>query len=203
MNLAFFASHRGSNMQVVIDACKEERLQACPCVVISNNSRAEALARARQEGIPHYHRSSKTHPDPAQLDAEVLRLLLHHRTDLVVLAGYMRKLGPKTLAEYRGRVINIHPALLPKYGGRGMYGMHVHNAVLAAGERETGVTIHLVDEEYDQGAIIAQTHVAVLETDTVETLAQRVLEIEHQFLVETLVRVTSGELAFSNYFQGS
>jgi phosphoribosylglycinamide formyltransferase-1 len=197
MNLAFLASHQGSNMQAVVDACMERRLQACPCVVISNNSGAEALVRARQAGIPYYHRSSKTHPDPDQLDAEILKLLRHHRADLVILAGYMRKLGPKTLAAYHGHVINIHPALLPKYGGQGMYGKHVHEAVLAAGERETGVTIHLVDEEYDQGAIVAQTHVSILKTDTVETLAQRVLEVEHQFLVETLSRIASGELALA------
>ncbi|MBN1430250.1 MAG: phosphoribosylglycinamide formyltransferase [Anaerolineae bacterium] len=194
MNLAFFASHRGSNMQAIIDACKEGRLQAQPCVVISNNSGSGALLRAQAEGIPHYHRSSNTHPDPDRLDEEMCRLLQHHRTDLVILAGYMRKLGPKTLAEYRGRILNIHPALLPRHGGQGMYGSHVHEAVLAAGDRETGVTIHLVDEEYDRGAIIAQARVPVLETDTVDTLAARVLETEHRFFVETLVEIAQGKL---------
>ena len=130
-----------------------------------------------------------------QLDAEMLRLLRHHQAELVVLAGYMRKLGPKTLSEYHGHVVNIHPALLPKYGGQGMYGKRVHEAVLAAGERETGVTIHLVNEEYDQGPIIAQTRVPVLDTDTVEILSQRVLEVEHRFLVDTLARIVSGELS--------
>lgn len=194
MNLAFLASHRGSNMQAVFDACNQRRLQASPCVVISNNSDSETLVRARQEGIPCYHRSSKTHPAPGQLDAEILSLLRYHRADLVVLVGYMRKLGPMTLAEYRGRVLNIHPALLPKHGGQGMYGRAVHEAVLAAHEQETGVTVHLVDEQYDQGAIIAQTRVPVLDTDTVETLAARVLETEHRFLVETLARIARGEL---------
>jgi phosphoribosylglycinamide formyltransferase-1 len=194
MNIAFFASHRGSNMQTVLDACKNERLQACPCVVISNNSGSEALVRAQAENVPHYHRSSKTHPDPDALDEEMLRLLQLHKTDLIMLAGYMRKLGPKTLAAYRGCVLNIHPALLPRHGGLGMYGNHVHEAVLAAGERETGVTIHLVDEAYDQGAIIAQARVPVLAGDTVDTLAARVLETEHRFLVETLARILSGEL---------
>jgi phosphoribosylglycinamide formyltransferase-1 len=164
--------------------------------VISNNGDAEALLRAGRDGIPHYHRSTKTHPNPDQLDAEILRVLRQHRAEWVILAGYLRKLGPKTLAAYRGRVINIHPALLPKYGGQGMYGAHVHEAVLAAGEKETGVTIHRVDEEYDHGAIVAQCRVPVLAGDTVETLSQRVLACEHRFLVETLERIIAGDVTF-------
>jgi phosphoribosylglycinamide formyltransferase-1 len=117
-----------------------------------------------------------------------------HRADLIILAGYMRKLGSMTLAEYKGRILNIHPALLPKHGGQGMYGRAVHEAVLAAHEQETGVTIRLVDAEYDQGAIVAQARVPVLDMDTVETLAQRVLETEHRFPVETLARIARGEL---------
>lgn len=194
MNLAFFASHRGSNMQAVLDACKDGRLNAQPCLVISNNSDSEALLRAKQDGIACYHLSSKTHPNPDQLDAEILRLLQQQQTDLIVLAGYLRKLGPRTLAAFRRRVINIHPALLPKHGGQGMYGLRVHEAVLAAGEKETGVTIHLVDEEYDHGDILAQCRVPVLDGDTPETLAQRVLVCEHRFLVETLQRIISGDV---------
>ena len=194
MNLAFLASHRGSNMQAVLDACKDGRLQAQPCVVISNNGDAEALVRAKHENIPNYHLSGKTHPDPALLDMEILLTLQKHRTQLVVLAGYMRKLGPETLAGYKNHIVNIHPAWLPRHGGEGMYGMRVHEAVLAAGEKETGVTIHLVDEEYDHGATLAQCRVPVLEGDTGLILAQRVLEREHEFLVETLGRIISGEL---------
>jgi phosphoribosylglycinamide formyltransferase-1 len=164
-------------------------------VVISNNSQAEALARARQEGVPAYHVSSKTHPAPGQLDAEILRLLSRHTVELVILAGYLRKLGPQTLQRYQNRIVNIHPALLPKFGGQGMYGLAVHEAVLAAGEKETGVTIHLVDAEYDHGAILAQCRVPVLAGDTVASLAQRVLECEHRFLIETLGRIIAGELA--------
>jgi len=194
MNLAFFASHRGSNMQAVMDACKEGCLKAQPCVVISNNSDSEALQRAKRERFPHYHLSTKTHPEPEQLDVAILQTLERHKAEWVILAGYMRKLGPKTLAHYRGRILNIHPALLPKYGGKGMYGTHVHEAVLAAGEKETGVTIHLVDEEYDHGAIVAQCRVPVLEEDTPTTLAERVLACEHRFLVETLQRIQTREL---------
>ena len=194
MNLGFLASGRGSNMQAVIDACKSGRLAAKPRVVISNNSGSGALARASQEGIPCYHLSGRTHPDPAQLDAAILNALLHHETELVILAGYMKKLGPRTLERYAGRIINIHPALLPKFGGLGMYGARVHQAVLAAGEKETGVTIHMVDAQYDTGAIVAQCRVPVLADDTVESLAQRVLEQEHRFLVETIGKIVSEEL---------
>jgi phosphoribosylglycinamide formyltransferase 1 len=180
----------------VLDACKDGRLNARPCLVISNNSDAEALWRAKQDGIVGFHLSSKTHPNPEQLDAAILHLLQQYQIDLVVLAGYMRKLGPQTLAAYRRRVINIHPALLPKYGGQGMYGQRVHEAVLAAGEKETGVTIHLVDDEYDHGDILAQCRVPVLDGDTPETLAQRVLACEHRFLVETLQKMVTGDVHF-------
>jgi phosphoribosylglycinamide formyltransferase 1 len=195
LHLGFFASGRGTNMQAVIDACHTGILDAKVCLVISNNSESEALARARREDIPSYHLSSKTHPELAQLDDAILFALRQEQVDLVILAGYMKKLGDKTLAAYQGRVINIHPALLPKYGGMGMYGMHVHEAVIAAGDRETGVTIHLVDREYDHGDILAQCRLPVLEGDTTVTLAERVLGKEHAFLVETLRRIVIGDIA--------
>ncbi len=194
MNLGFLASHQGSNMQAVIDACQNGRLKAVPSVVISNNGDSGALARAEREGIPHYHLSSHTHPDPDQLDETIRDTLVRHQVELVILAGYMRKLGAKTLAHYAGRVLNIHPALLPKFGGQGLYGQHVHAAVLAAGEKETGVTIHLVDGEYDHGSILAQCQLPVYAGDTVITLAQRVLKREHTFLVETIAKIVAGTI---------
>jgi len=198
MNLGFFASGRGTNMQAVIDACKKGILDAKASLVISNNSDSEALARARRQEIPGYHFSSKTQPDPCQLDLAILSALKQHQTDLVILAGYMKRLGEKTLLAYPGRVINIHPALLPKYGGPGMYGGYVHEAVIAAGDRETGVTIHLVDREYDHGNILAQCRLPVLQSDTAMTLAERVLAREHTFLVETLKRIIAGEISLPN-----
>ena len=195
MNLGFLASHRGSNMQALVDAARDGRLHATPRVVISNNGDAEALARARREGLPAYHLSGKTHPDPERLDEAIRDTLASHDVDLVILAGYLKKLGPKTLARYRGRVINVHPALLPKYGGSGMYGDRVHEAVLAAGDEETGITVHVVDEEYDHGPIVAQCRVPVLERDTIVSLSQRVLEREHRFLVEVVDQIATGTLA--------
>jgi phosphoribosylglycinamide formyltransferase-1 len=194
MNIGFLASHGGSNMQAIIDACKSGKLQASPAVVVSNNSNSGAIGRAKTEGVPYYYLSGKTHPGPGELDDAILDAFLRHSVDIVVLAGYMKKLGPKILTHFRGRILNVHPALLPKFGGEGMFGIHVHEAVIAAGEKESGVTIHFVDEQYDTGAILAQTRVPVMPDDTPETLAARVLEQEHILYAETLQRIVTGEI---------
>ena len=194
MNLGFLASHNGSNMQAILDVCKSGALSAVSTVIISNNSESGALIRAVKEGIPSFHLSGKTHPDPAALDRAILDELLKHEVDVVVLAGYMKRLGPATLRQYRGMVLNIHPALLPKFGGKGMYGIHVHQAVIETGERESGVTIHVVDENYDTGLIVAQERVPVLPEDTPETLAARVLACEHRLFPETLQKIATGKI---------
>ena len=197
LRLGFLASHGGSNVQAIIDACRSGKLDATPCVVICNNSDAQVIVRARAAGIATRHLSSHTHPSPEALDIAMLAALREHDVNLIVLAGYMRKLGPRTLAHYRGRVLNIHPALLPKFGGAGMFGHHVHEAVIAAGEKESGVTIHLVTEEYDQGPILAQRKIPVLPGDTAESLAARVLEVEHALYAETLAKIASGEIVLA------
>jgi phosphoribosylglycinamide formyltransferase-1 len=199
VNIAFFASHQGSSLQAVIDACKSEALTARLCAVISNNRDSEALIRAKREGIPAYHLSARTHPDPEALDLAILSALENRRTDLVLLTGFMKKLGPATLAAYRNRILNIHPSLLPKYGGKGMCGRAVHEAVLRAGEMETGVTIHLVDKEYDHGAIVAQRCVPVESQDTAVVLEDRVRKVEQEFLVETLGKIIAGEVRLPPY----
>ena len=202
MNLGFLASGRGSNMQAVIDACASGHLRATPRVLISNNSASGAILRAQRAGIPWVHLSSHTHPDADALDRAMRGVLRAHDVYLVVLAGYMRQIGPHTLEAYAGRMINIHPALLPRFGGRGMYGERVHRAVLEAGVTETGVTIHVVDAEYDHGPILARRRVQVRSGDTVETLARRVLEQEHTFLVETIGRIERGEIALPARAEG-
>jgi len=186
MKLGILASHRGTNFQAIIDACNTGSLKAVPVIAISNNSNSEALQRAREAGIATAHLSSTTHPDEAALDLAILQLLNQLAVDLVVTAGYMKKLGPATLASFNGKIYNIHPSLLPKYGGKGMFGMNVHRAVINAGDSETGVTIHRVDGEYDTGPIIAQKRMPVLSGDSPESLAARVIKVEHQFLIETL-----------------
>ncbi|HEY3416973.1 MAG TPA: phosphoribosylglycinamide formyltransferase [Armatimonadota bacterium] len=195
LRLGLLASHSGSNLQAIIDAAKSGNLDVVPCVVISNNGSSPALERARNEGIPAYHLSTHTHPESESLDEAILQALVTHDVEVVVLAGYMKKLGPKTLRHFSGRLLNIHPALLPKYGGQDMYGCHVHAAVLAAGETITGVTIHLVEADYDSGPIIAQSEVPVHAGDTVGTLAERILQREHDFYVETLQKISKGQIA--------
>ena len=181
-------------MQAVIDACREGRVNAEPRVVISNNSRSRALSRAADAGIPRFHVSTVTHPDDDARDRAIVGILERHGVDLVVLGGYMKELGPRTIARFRNRIVNVHPALLPKFGGRGFFGIAVHEAVLASGDGVTGATIHLVDEQIDQGAALAQQTVAVEDGDTPETLAERVLAVEHSLYVDTLRRIASGEI---------
>ena len=194
LNLGFLASHGGSNMQSIIDACKKGSLNAIPGCVISNNSKSFALVRAEKEGIPFYHISSVQYPDPEKLDSAIIRTFLGHGVDTVILAGYMKKLGLSVIRHFKGRILNIHPALLPKYGGKGMYGNFVHEAVLQSGDKVSGPTVHLVDEIYDNGRILGQKEIPVMSDDTVETLSARVLEQEHILYPETLQKIASGEI---------
>jgi phosphoribosylglycinamide formyltransferase-1 len=173
--LAVLASGGGSNLQALIDAHERRDLPAPIVLVISNRADAGALERAARHGIPGVHvdwRSIDPH-------ARILELLREHRVDVVVLAGWLRLIDPRVIAAYPGRIVNIHPGPLPRFGGRGMYGVHVHEAVLAAGLERTGPTVHLVDEHYDQGPILAHVEVLVEAGDTPETLQQRVLRAEH------------------------
>ena len=198
LRLGFLASGSGSNMQAIIDACRSGRLQAEPVVVIGNHSTSGAMKRGANAGVPTYHLSGGTHPDQDGLDQAIATALTEHDVSVVVLAGYMKLIGPLTLARFRRRILNIHPALLPAYGGHGFYGRAVHAAVLAAGEKESGVTVHVVDEVYDHGPILAQSRVPVLPADTVDSLAARVLEQEHTLYVDTLQSIASGEISLGS-----
>ena len=194
MQIAVLASHAGTVLQAIVDACEAGQLPARVGLIISNNSGSGAALRAERHGIPFQHLSGQTHPDAAELDAAILEALAQHGTDIVFLAGYMKKLGPRTLAHFRGRILNTHPALLPKFGGQGMYGARVHAAVLAAGDGQTGVSVHLVEAEYDTGPVVAQCEVSVAPGDSVETLSARVQAREREFVVETLARIARGEI---------
>jgi phosphoribosylglycinamide formyltransferase 1 len=192
--IGVLASGAGTVLQAIVDGCEAGLLAADVCVIISNNSGSGAAQRAERHGIPFRHLSAQTHPAEEALDAAILEALLSRGADLVFLAGFMKKLGPRTLERYRGRILNTHPALLPKFGGLGMYGSRVHAAVLAAGDAVTGVSVHQVEGEYDTGPVLAQCEVPVLPGDDVETLATRVQTRERQFVVETLDRIAKGEL---------
>jgi len=186
MRLGVLASHGGSILQAVMDACAAGAIDATVAIVISNNSGSQALARARAAGIDVAHLSSATHPDPDALDAAITGRLETARVDWVLLAGYMKKLGPRMLSGYRERIINTHPALLPRFGGRGFYGSRVHAAVLASGDRETGATVHLVDDGYDTGPILAQARVPIRSGDCVADVEERVKAAERELVVATL-----------------
>ena len=194
MNIAVFASHGGSDLQAIIDGCKNKEIKADVSVVISNNSDSMALQRAEKEKIDAYHLSVKTEGTEELLEKKILDVLDKYHADMIFLAGYMKLLPISVLKKYDNRIFNIHPALLPKFGGKGMYGIKVHNAVISAGETETGVTIHRVNAEYDSGEIVAQTKVPVLENDTAEILADRVLQREHEFLVEVISDIVNGKI---------
>jgi phosphoribosylglycinamide formyltransferase 1 len=194
LKIGFLASHGGSSMKAILEAIADGRLRASAAAVVSNNADAPALAHARALGIPAYHLSETRLGGAAQADLAIADTLAARGAELIVLSGYLRKLGPLTLERYRGRILNIHPGKLPTYGGRGMYGRHVHAAVIAAGERASGVTIHLVDEEYDHGPVVAACDIAVEPGDTAESLAARIQAAEPGFFVETLRRIADGTL---------
>jgi phosphoribosylglycinamide formyltransferase-1 len=193
-NLAFLASHNGTNMRAIVEAGRKGQLRTTPVLVISNNRDSAALAWAKENRIPTQHISAKTEGSEAAADAAIAAALSMAGADLVILAGYMRKLGPETLSVFKNRILNVHPALLPKYGGEGMYGRYVHEAVLAAKDTESGCTIHVVDAVYDNGAIVAQAKVPVEPGDTCETLQQRIQAREQTLYVETLKKIFSGEI---------
>ena len=186
MNIAVLASGLGSTLQAVMDRIESGDLNARVVLVLGNNSRAQALERARNAGVPVVHISGATHPDDDERDRAIAEALVAADTDLVLLAGYMKQLGPTVLARFEGRILNTHPSLLPKYGGHGFYGRRVHEAVIEAGDTETGATVHVVTRDYDAGPVVGQIRVPVRASDTVDTLEANVKKAEQRLLVEVL-----------------
>lgn len=188
--VAVLASGGGSNLQAILDHQSAWGAAAVARVelVASDQPDAGALQRARSAGI------TAVFLDRTARTTGLAAILAAHRIEIVVLAGYLRLVPPDVVAHYRGRILNIHPAPLPEFGGPGMYGHHVHEAVLASGARLTGPTVHFVDERFDEGPIIAQMPVRVLPTDTAESLAGRVLEIEHELYPRIIEAVASGSI---------
>lgn len=181
MRLAVLASTRGTDLQAIIDEMKAGRMPGIELAcVVSNVKNCYALERAHAQGLKTYFIDPKE-KSRVEFDRELANILKEEKTDLVALVGYMRILTPYIIGEFRGRIINVHPALLPKYGGKNFYGRNVHEAVLAAGEKETGMTIHFVEEEVDGGQIILQKICPVLPGDTPESLQSRVQELEKEW----------------------
>ena len=183
LRLAVLVSGGGTNLQSIIDAIESGRLQSKIVCVISNKEQAYGLERARKHHIPAFF----INPKETGYDEKLLTLLGKQEADLVVLAGYLKILDHHLIKAYSKRIINIHPSLLPKFGGKGFYGIHVHEAVIAAGEKESGATVHYVDQGVDTGEIILQRKVPVLPGDSPKDLQERILDqIEHKILVEAI-----------------
>ena len=192
------AKGRGTNMQALIEGCKSAKINGEVAVVIGTKEGSPALENAASEGVATLAISPKSFQAVSDYDAAVLQALQEHNVDLVCLAGYMRLLGVDIIRSYRHRVMNIHPALVPMFAGKGMYGHHVHEAVIERGVKVTGVTVHFVDEEYDHGPIIVQTPVLVEEDDDPDSLAARVLKQEHASYVRAVSLFADGKLKVEN-----
>ena len=192
IRLAFLASNYGSGMRVVVAAIEAGTLDAEAVLAVSNRTQAPALVFARDRGI-----STAVIPtlsDPTAADSRLAEVLRSTEVDWVVLSGYLRRLGPKTLSAFEGRILNVHPALLPKFGGEGMYGRRVHEAVIAADERVSGASVHMVDEVYDRGPVLARAETPVMVDDTAAGLETRVMALEGPLLVDVLQRIAKGDL---------
>lgn len=189
INLAVFASGNGTTLQAIIDSIENKKLDAKITLVVSNKSDAFAISRAEKAKIPTYIISSK---GTENMDNELFETLKNYNIDLIVLAGYLKKIGDKLITNYK--IINTHPSLLPKFGGKGMHGMNVHQAVIDSKEKISGVTVHFVNKEYDQGDIIRQTTVEVLPDDNAETLSAKVQAAEKIQLVEVIDDFSKGKI---------
>jgi phosphoribosylglycinamide formyltransferase-1 len=191
--IAILASGSGSNAEALLRAMQDPAYPAKAVLVFSNRPGAGVLEKAARYGVPAELRDHKDYGSREAFDAEVLKVLAAAKPDYICLAGYLRIITPAFVQAYPQRILNIHPALLPKFGGPGMHGHHVHEAVLAARETESGATVHWVDEGVDSGGIVMQARVPVLTGDTVESLAARVLGAEHQVYAKALKKLCSGE----------
>jgi phosphoribosylglycinamide formyltransferase-1 len=188
MIISFLASHGGSSARALIRAMQDGEIAAQTGIVITNNRDSAIFHWCLDHDIPIRHISSKTHRGEDNADEAIATVLQDAGTTLVVCSGYMKKLGPQVLAAFPGHVLNIHPALLPAHGGKGMYGDHVHTAVLAAGEAESGATVHVVTTGIDEGPIVLQHRVPVLPDDSLEVLRARVQSVEPALYIEAVQR---------------
>jgi len=194
VRIGVLVSGHGTNLQAILDACRRGAIPGRVVVVISSRAQACALERARLAGVPSVVVAPRALPDRQAYDRRLAEVLQASGVDLICLAGFLRILTPEFVAQFAGRIMNIHPALLPAFGGAGMYGAHVHRAVLASGVKISGCTVHFVDETPDGGPIILQAAVPVRDDDTEETLASRIAEEEHRLYPEAIRLFAEGRL---------
>ena len=192
LKIGFLASGNGSSAIAVIRAIRRGRLAAEARLLVSNKRDAPALSAAAEAGVPTL--CLPTQKDPAEADRRLAEAMQKSGVQLIVLSGYLRKLGPEILGRYGGRILNIHPGPLPQFGGQGMYGRRVHEAVIGSGARESAIVIHAVDEEYDHGPEVARRAVPIQPGESAEALEGRVKALEPDFFVETLIAIAEGRL---------
>ncbi|AXU10333.1 phosphoribosylglycinamide formyltransferase [Parvimonas micra] len=198
LNIAVFISGGGTNLQAIINAVKENKINGKIKLVFSNRKNAYGLIRAQNESIDTFYLNRKKFFSSEEYDERILEELERKNIDLIVLAGYLNILSSKLVSKYSNRIINIHPSLIPSFCGDGFYGENVHKAVIKSGVKFTGATTHFVDENVDTGAIILQDVVPVLINDDFETVAKRVLEIEHEILVKTVKAFCDNKIVFKD-----
>lgn len=198
LNIAVFISGGGTNLQAIINAVKENKINGKIKLVFSNRKNAYGLIRAQNESIDTFYLNRKKFFSSEEYDERILEELERKNIDLIVLAGYLNILSSKFVSKYSNRIINIHPSLIPSFCGDGFYGENVHKAVIKSGVKFTGATTHFVDEKVDTGAIILQDVVPVLINDDFETVAKRVLEIEHEILVKTVKAFCDNKIVFKD-----
>lgn len=194
MRLAVLASGGGSNLQAILDSIERGALRTDVELVLTDRINIGALDRAERRGIPTAVLKPSDFEGPDAFGAAMMERFQMHEIDFVALAGYLRHIPADVVRSFRHRMVNVHPSLLPAFGGRGLYGMRVHQAVIDYGARWTGATVHLVDEEYDTGPIVLQEPVAVLPHDTAESLAARVLHMEHRLYPLALQHFAEGRV---------
>jgi phosphoribosylglycinamide formyltransferase-1 len=193
LNLAIFGSGNGSNCKAIFKAIQEKKLAAEIKLIISDQENAGILQFAREHQIPGYWISSQCYPTKDLFYERLIDTLQKHHTDLIVLAGYLKKIGVPLISKFQNRIINIHPALLPSFGGKGMYGLRVHQSVIDSGVKVTGITVHLVDDQYDHGAIVLQRTTEVCDDDSPESLSAKVLKLEHEYYYQAIRRLTENK----------
>jgi len=190
--LAIFCSGNGTNFRAVYSGIREQHLPCEIVLCISNTSQCGAMKFAQEKGIEILHLAQKNFPTENNYEETLLSALCERNIDFILLAGYMKKIPSCIVSAFEKKILNIHPALLPKYGGEGMFGMNVHRAVITNNETISGATVHFVSDEYDKGEILLQHTVAVLPSDTPETLSEKVLAVEHLLYIEALKKVLIG-----------
>ena len=198
LNLCVLASGSGSNLKAIINAQKSGKITSKVVLVISNNSASGALNTAKQNRIPHYHLSGKQFKTEAEFNKKFLSLLKRFKIDLIILAGYMKMINPAIIKIYKNRILNIHPALLPAFGGKGMYGIYIHEAVLKSGADVSGATVHLVNEHYDKGPVVLQKKIKIKKGEDAESLRKKILRVEHKLYPEAIKLFESKKVLVKN-----